>query len=133
MKYLVAVLVILTLQLVMYRHSIFSETVKFSEKGSLNIELDEPYPINENYSEYIEAADYNGREWIKLIRCRFNGEKCIIVHPKDHDTVGTFKRRIELMSPHNLRKRFDLSDGDIVTVEVEGDEAWWNSFDVMEK
>ena len=93
--------------------------------GTLNIELYEPYPINENYSEYIEASDYNNREWIKLVRCLFKGEKCVIVHPKDHDVVGTFKKRIELMSSYNLRKKFNLLDGDIVEVEVEGDETWW--------
>lgn len=95
--------------------------------GTLNIELDETYLIKDNYKKgYIEEGEYNDKEWIKLARCRLNGVKCIIVHPQDHDTVGTFKKRIELMSPHNLRKKFNLSDGDYVEVEVEGDENWWN-------
>ena len=105
----------------------------FSElyPGTLNIELYQPYPIKRDYDGYIEESEYNDREWIKLVRCRFNGVKCIIVHCKDHDRVGTFKRRIELMSPYNLRENFNLSDGHEVKVEVEGDENWWNSPDIL--
>jgi len=98
--------------------------------GTLNIELDETYLIKYNYNGYIEKNEYNDRECIKLERCRLNGVKSIIVCPQDHNTVGTFKKRIELMSPHNLRKKFSLSDGDYVEVEVEGDENWWNLPDI---
>ena len=97
---------------------------------TLNIELYEPYPIEQKYDGFIKESEYNDKEWIKLLRCRLYGFKCIIVHPQDHDRVGTFKKRIELMNPHNLRKKFNLSDGDEVKVEVEGDENWWNSPEV---
>ena len=69
----------------------------FSElyPGTLNVELYQPYPIGQDHDGYIEACKYNGKEWIKLVRCRLNATKCIIVHPQDHNRVGTFKNRIE--------------------------------------
>jgi CTP-dependent riboflavin kinase len=97
--------------------------------GTLNIELYQPYPIGQDYDGYVEACKYNDREWIKLVRCRLRGTKCIVVRPQDHERVGTFKNRIELMSLHNLREKFNLADGDEVEVEVEGDQNWWNSPD----
>ena len=97
--------------------------------GTLNIELDKPYSIGEDFDGFIEANEYNDKEWIKLLRCRLDGFKCIIVHPQDHDRVGTFKNRIELMSLYNLRKKCNLSDGDVVQVQVEGDDVWWNSLE----
>lgn len=102
-----------------------AEQMRFPElyPGTLNIELYQPYSsIRQEFDGFIEPSEYNDKEWIKLKRCHFNGLDCIIVHPQDHDRVGTFKNRIELMSSHNLRKSLSLSDGNEVEVQVESDE-----------
>ncbi len=98
-------------------------------EGTLNVLTDQAYSDLDDgiYDDYIEAEDYNGREWVKIKRCRVNGFRCAIVRPLDHFEVEKFKRRIEAMSSERLRDKFDLADGDLVTLEFQGDDDWWSS------
>jgi len=96
--------------------------------GTLNVGIDTEYSELDNgeYEGFIEASDYNDREWIKLKRCKVNGLRCVLVRPKDHTWVEKFKKRIEIMSEVKLRDEFNLNDGDEITIEFQGDDDWWN-------
>jgi len=96
--------------------------------GTLNIELDILFSAIDDgvYECSIDRTEYNQKENVKIKRCRINGIKCVIVRPDDHFQVGTFKQRIEIMCPLNLRQTLMLKDDDKVNVEIQGDDRWWN-------
>lgn len=97
--------------------------------GTLNIMIQEEYGNYDNgeYGGFIEDSEYNGKEWIKLKRCKLNGFKGVIVRPLDHFYVEKFKKRVEIMSSKNLRDKFGLEDGDEVALEFQGNHNWWNN------
>ena len=98
------------------------------EAGTLNIELSVEFKAidDENYNLYLEPEDYNKREYVKIKKCKINGYPSVIVRPADHFNVEKFKRRIEIMSSVNLREHLDLSEGEVVRIQCQGDDAWWN-------
>jgi CTP-dependent riboflavin kinase len=56
--------------------------------------------------------------------------KAIIMRPHTHETLSNFGHgpaHLELMSPFHLKSILGLKAGDEISVEVEGDEDWWNS------
>jgi CTP-dependent riboflavin kinase len=74
----------------------------------------------------IEKNEYNGKEFIKLQRCRVGGVQALIMRPNMHiDGHAHGPAHIELLSTFVLRDHLCAKDGDIVDVEVEGDEHWW--------
>jgi CTP-dependent riboflavin kinase len=96
--------------------------------GTLNVILPEPYIVKADAK--IDAAEYNGQEFLKLQRCRVGGIRCCIMRPNTHEAAGNDGARvIEIMSAYHLRTYLNLNDGDLLNVEVEGDEAWWTSSD----
>ena len=94
--------------------------------GTLNVQLLEPYLVIAD--AIIAPPEYNGIETLKLKRCRVRGLRCCIMRPDSHETSGNLgATALELMSPFRLRDRLVLSDEDELVVEVDGDDAWWNS------
>lgn len=96
--------------------------------GTLNVEIQEKYAMLDDgeYDKELPASDYNGKEWVKIKRCKVNDFPCAIVRPADHFEVPKFKQRIEIMSSVRLRDRFGLSDGSTVIVQFQGNDLWWN-------
>lgn len=97
--------------------------------GTLNIELEFLFSEIDNkvYDLCIDKEEYNKKENIRIKRCRINGVKCVIVRPDDHFRVGTFKKRIEIMCPYNLRQTLNLEDSDKVNIEIQGNDTWWET------
>ena len=97
--------------------------------GTLNVGVNTEYCILDDgeYQLHIEAEHYNKREWVKLKRCKLKGHKCAIIRPADHFWVKKFKKRIEIVGQFNFRNTLGLNDGSEVTLEFQGDNAWWNS------
>jgi len=96
--------------------------------GTLNIEILQEYAMLDDgvYELHLPASDYNGREQVKIKRCKVNDFPCALIRPADHFVVPKFKRRIEIMSSVRLRDRFGLSDGSTVIVQFQGNDLWWN-------
>lgn len=96
--------------------------------GTLNIEIAKNYTYfdDEKYDIELSADQYNGKEFVKIKRCKVMGVQCAIVRPKDHFEVEKFNKRIEIMSAVKLREHLGLSDGTEVTIQFQGDDDWWN-------
>ena len=97
------------------------------ERGTLNLRLREDYIVEPE--QLITAEEYGG-EALKLKRCLIGGRKAIIVRPEKHETepnYGHGKAYLEIMSAVHLRSGLKLKDGQEIEVEVDGDDAWWNS------
>jgi CTP-dependent riboflavin kinase len=59
-----------------------------------------------------------------------NGYKAIVMRPDTHENIPGFghgKKSLELMGPIHFRRTLHLEDKDTVEVQLEGDDAWWNS------
>jgi len=99
------------------------------ESGTLNVRIQEEYIVIPNAT--ISPQEYVHDETIKLQRCLISGYKAIIMRPDTHETppydYGHGIKHLELMSPYHLKDTLNLTVGDEVEVEVEGDDAWWNS------
>lgn len=92
--------------------------------GTFNLAISDPYIVIPDAQ--IEEKEYNGREFIKLQRCRIANVRAIIMRPNTHENgYAHGPAHLELLSNVNLRAHLHVSDGDTVLVEVEGDESWW--------
>ena len=96
--------------------------------GTLNIIIPAAYSAvdNDEYDIILDASRYNGREWVKIKRCKVNDYRSAIVRPRDHFEVAKFRNRIEVMSSVNLRDELGLTDDAEVDVQLQGDENWWD-------
>jgi CTP-dependent riboflavin kinase len=97
------------------------------ESGTLNLRLREDYIVEPE--QLITPEEYGG-EALKLKRCLIGGRKALIVRPEKHETVlgyGHGKAYLEIMSAVHLRTALKLSNGDVVEVQIDGDEHWWES------
>jgi CTP-dependent riboflavin kinase len=97
------------------------------EPGTLNLRLQEDYIVE---PEQLITADEYGGEALKLKRCLIGGRKALIVRPEKHETVpgyGHGKAYLEIMCPVHLRSTLEMSNGDPVEVQVDGDHDWWES------
>jgi hypothetical protein len=97
--------------------------------GTLNVQLGQRYIVRADAQ--IAPDEYFMRETLKLQRCRVHGRRMFIVRPDKHEhaRVGPHDGALtlELISPIKLREAWKLKDGDLIEVEVEGDDAWWNA------
>jgi CTP-dependent riboflavin kinase len=92
--------------------------------GTLNVALTEPYVVSAD--AVIQIHEYDGMEYIKLQRCRIGGLQAVIMRPNKHeDGYAHGPAHLELMATLKVRDHMRLSDGDPVTVEVEGNDKWW--------
>ena len=94
--------------------------------GTFNLGLKMPYYIV-NPDAQIERDEYNKVEFIKLQRCRIGGVQALIMRPNTHEEgFAHGPAHIELLSTVMLRSHLGVKDGNVVSVEVEGDELWWS-------
>jgi CTP-dependent riboflavin kinase len=96
--------------------------------GTLNVHIAQEYAALDNgvYDLELPPSKYNGREFVKIKKCKVNGVKCVILRAGDHFEVPKFRKRIEIMSHFKLRDHLGLVDGSAVELEFQGDDAWWN-------
>ena len=93
--------------------------------GTLNVEL--PFEFVVRADATIEPHEYFAGERIKLQRCRVRGQRMVIMRPETHEVPSAGGARVlELVSPLQLRATWGLRDGDLIEVEVDGDQAWWD-------
>jgi len=97
--------------------------------GTLNVQLEERYTVAPE--AVIHGSEYFTGETLKLQRCRVRGFRMFIMRPDSHERAQPGPkdpaRVIELVSPMKLRDAWTLRDGNVVEVEVEGDDAWWGA------
>ncbi|CAB3288850.1 Riboflavin kinase [Methanocaldococcus lauensis] len=108
-----------------YKES-FKKILNFEPyEGTLNLKIDNEFEINK--FKYIETEDfeYNGKKFfgVKIlpVTILINNEKiygAIVCPKKTHHS----KDIIEIVAPINLRKKFNLKDGDSVKILIKGDE-----------
>lgn len=92
--------------------------------GTFNLGIPEPYIVIPDAR--IEKEEYNTLEFIKLQRCRIGGVQALIMRPNTHEEgYAHGASHLELMSTRVLRDYLGVKDGDVVPVEIEGDEEWW--------
>ena len=97
-------------------------------QGTLNICIPEEYVVIAQ--AVITPAEYGFNETVKLQRCLINGYKAIIMRPDTHETIpgyGHGKNHFELMGRFRFRETLGVQDGDPVNIEIEADDAWWDS------
>ena len=102
--------------------------------GTLDVNIPEEYIVRPdaliNPDEYPLNKETNLGETIKLQRCLVAGYKGLIMRPDSHEIrEGQFhgKSHLELMGQNHFRTLLGLADESIVEVQVEGDDAWWQS------
>ena len=96
--------------------------------GTLNVRIEEEYVVRP--CKVLTPEEYGQNETIMLQRSLINGYRAIIMRPDTHERISGYghgKNHLELMGRVNFRETLRLQDGDAVTVEVEGDDAWWDS------
>ena len=69
----------------------------------------------------LEAEEYGGTVSVNIVPCKINGKKAFILRTdKNEAGIGRHpKTIIEIASDVMLRDKFNLEDGDEVTIEVE--------------
>jgi CTP-dependent riboflavin kinase len=96
--------------------------------GTLNVRIGGEYIVIR--CAVITPEEYGLNETAKLQRCLVQGHKAIITRPDTHEKIAGYghgKNHLELMGRVNFRETLHLQDGDPVTIEVEGNNAWWDS------
>lgn len=94
--------------------------------GTLNVTLEHDFIVRTDTA--VEPHEYMNQERLKLQRCRVRGQRMFIMRPHTHEPpYGSAANVLELISPIKLREEWGLVDGDILEIEIEGDEAWWNA------
>lgn len=105
-----------------YRNEITKNVGFYPFAGTLNIEVDENEMHNflESFGEddriEIKGFEENGK--------KYGGAVCMMARVMDEDVaiiipaINKHKNILEIISPHNLREKLKLSDGDILEVEA---------------
>jgi CTP-dependent riboflavin kinase len=103
-------------------------------RGTLNINISDEYIVQADAiispEEYPLNKHTNLGETIKLQRCLVAGHKGLIMRPDSHEVgAGQFhgKSHLELMGQNKFRQTLGLADKSEVEIQVEGDDAWWES------
>ena len=86
--------------------------------GTLNIRLDEDYIVEPDW--IIEPKRYGGTQNVLVKKCRILDKEAYIVRAEknqigqgDHDL-----KVVEIISDINFRKKYNLKDGEIISIEV---------------
>lgn len=87
--------------------------------GTLNIQLDYPYMLNQE--QKIKASQYGGNLDVLIQECEIMGHKGYIVRTEKNNQKGGDHPLdiIEIVSDINFRKENQLNDNDIVTLWIE--------------
>lgn len=91
--------------------------------GTLNVNLADRYFVSPD--AMIGPTEYSSGETLWLQRATLHGYRVWIMRPNTHEP--TFANVLELTAPVKLRDFFSLANGDSVSVDVEGDDEWWNA------
>ena len=88
--------------------------------GTLNLRMneEEARKIKERATEHrMDPLNHEGRELggLTLYEAEINGEECCVVQP---DLTRYGEEVLEIVAPDNLRKKFNLEDGDVVKIEA---------------
>lgn len=97
-------------------------------RGTLNLKLPESYIVPPDF--VLVGSEYITGETIKFQRCVVRGLRALIMRPETHERIAGYGHgtdHLELMSAYHLTTVLHLSPGDVVQVEVDGDEAWWRA------
>jgi len=96
--------------------------------GTLNVRIPEDYVVTAQ--AVITPAEYEFNDALKLQRCLVEGYQAIIMRPDTHETIpgwGHGTNHFELMGRVHFRETLGLRDGSTVELQIEGDDAWWES------
>jgi len=102
-------------------------------EGTLNVRILEDYLVKADAvispEEYPLNKEKGTNETIKLQRCLVRGRKAVIMRPDTHETLGWGNgiQCLELMGAEKFRDTLGLTNDSVVEVEVEGNDAWWES------
>jgi riboflavin kinase, archaea type len=99
----------------------FKKTGMHFIPGTLNVELEKEYSLPKDKIIRLEAEEYNGTVSVNIVPCKINGKEAFILRT-DKNEAGTGhhpRTIIEIASDVMLRDKFNLKDGDEVTIEVE--------------
>lgn len=117
------------------RESLIASRIGLSSvlPGTFNIALDAPFLVQPDAA--ISAIEYNGWEVILLQRCTIFGRAAVIARPHTHEIdpkpgelrFGHGLAYLELMASFDVTSTFAISPGDLVEVEVLGDDDWWTT------
>jgi riboflavin kinase, archaea type len=89
--------------------------------GTLNVRLAEAYVIPAGCTR-LEAHEYAGSVSVSIVPCQILGRRGFILRT-DANENGTGRHTrtvVEIASDVNLRDEYNLSDGDEVTIELDG-------------
>lgn len=81
--------------------------------GTLNIELEEPYEL-ENYW-IIEKQEYGGTQNVFIQKCEIQGNKAYIVRS---EKTAHKSNIIEIVSDIKFREKFNLKDEDTIEIRL---------------
>lgn len=89
--------------------------------GSLNVVLDEEYRLPADPPLRLPPAVLGGRVGMNIIPCRFMGIPAFILRTDQNEAgIGHHDRKVlEIGAAVSLRDRFDLADGEVVTIEID--------------
>lgn len=100
--------------------------------GTLNLQLPEAYIVRADAQ--ITPKEYGAEEGVKLQRCLLKDplgriHKAIITRPESHEVDNQYHgpAHFEIMGLIHFCITWNLQPGDEIEVQVEGDEAWWES------
>jgi riboflavin kinase, archaea type len=99
----------------------FKKTGMHFVPGTLNVELEKEYSLPRDKIIRLEAEEYHGTVSVNIVPCKFNGKDAFILRT-DANEAGTGDHKktiIEIASDVMLRDKFNLKDGDKVTIECE--------------
>ena len=87
--------------------------------GTLNLQLDEPWPLPPQRMR-LEAQEYGGAVSVNLVPCTIFGRRAFILRTDaNEEGRGHHPRTIvEIATDVKLRDEYHLQDGDSVEVEV---------------
>lgn len=86
--------------------------------GTLNIELDKPYVMESN--EKILPSEYGGTYDVLVKECTLFEHKVYILRPEINNQENGMHplKIIEIVSDINLRKTYNMKDGDEVIIDI---------------
>jgi riboflavin kinase len=85
--------------------------------GTLNIQLDAPFELPQERAR-LEAEEYGGTVSVNIVPCKVFGLAAVILRTDKADSEPQSRKIIEVACEVKLREQQQLSDGDVVEVEV---------------